>query len=344
MRFTRDHAPTAGEGLRVSGREHRRADRGRGRRRAHPGPRDPAGVGGGLGLRRPDRATSRRPASTPGGASSTDTTIAGGSGATAGSSRHARLREGAARLCATRCSATSAGARSPASGSSPAPCGCSIAASSGSAPRTTRRRTRPTGSRRCGSATSRSRARRSSSTTRPRGASGAFRTIVDRDDLATGQNVARAKRRGLRAARLSQRRQVARHPLDRDQRLHQGGDRRGAQRQGLPHLERDRARGGGARRLGARARHEYQGRPQSGQARRREAGVADYLGNTPAVCRASYIDPRVFDRFDGGLTVGGVFERLPEDPADWPEIQRPIEEAVLDLIDRRESPAIERVR
>ena len=49
--------------------------------------------------------------------------------------------------------------------------------------------------------------------------------------------------------------------------------------------------------------------------------VSRYLGNTPAVCRASYIDPRVFDRFDGGLTVGGVFERLPEDPADWPEIR-----------------------
>jgi DNA topoisomerase IB len=71
--------------------------------------------------------------------------------------------------------------------------------------------------------------------------------------------------------------------------------------------------------------------------------VARYLGNTPAVCRASYIDPRVFDRFDGGLTVGGVLRRLPEDPADWPEVQRPIEKAVLDLIDRRESPAIERV-
>lgn len=71
--------------------------------------------------------------------------------------------------------------------------------------------------------------------------------------------------------------------------------------------------------------------------------VARYLGNTPAVCRASYIDPQVFDRFDGGLTVGGVFERLPEDPADWPEVQGPIEKAVLDLIERRESPAIERV-
>jgi DNA topoisomerase IB len=70
--------------------------------------------------------------------------------------------------------------------------------------------------------------------------------------------------------------------------------------------------------------------------------VAEYLGNTPAVCRNSYIDPRVFDRFDGGLTIGGVFERLPADPADWPEIERPIERAVLDLIAGRDSPAIER--
>jgi DNA topoisomerase IB len=71
--------------------------------------------------------------------------------------------------------------------------------------------------------------------------------------------------------------------------------------------------------------------------------VARLLGNTPAVCRASYIDPRVFDRFDGGITVGGVFDRLPDDPSDWPDIQRPIEKAVLDLLDRRESPALERV-
>jgi DNA topoisomerase IB len=31
--------------------------------------------------------------------------------------------------------------------------------------------------------------------------------------------------------------------------------------------------------------------------------VAYYLGNTPAVARASYIDPRVFDRFNDGLTL-----------------------------------------
>jgi DNA topoisomerase I len=31
--------------------------------------------------------------------------------------------------------------------------------------------------------------------------------------------------------------------------------------------------------------------------------VSEALGNTPAVCRASYIDPRVFDRFRDGVTV-----------------------------------------
>ena len=28
--------------------------------------------------------------------------------------------------------------------------------------------------------------------------------------------------------------------------------------------------------------------------------VAEHLNNTPAVCRASYVDPRIFDRFDAG--------------------------------------------
>jgi DNA topoisomerase IB len=37
--------------------------------------------------------------------------------------------------------------------------------------------------------------------------------------------------------------------------------------------------------------------------------VSAYLGNTPAVCRASYIDPRVFDRFQGGHTIAETLER-----------------------------------
>ena len=31
--------------------------------------------------------------------------------------------------------------------------------------------------------------------------------------------------------------------------------------------------------------------------------VAGYLGNTPAVARASYVDPRVIDLFNDGLTI-----------------------------------------
>ena len=71
--------------------------------------------------------------------------------------------------------------------------------------------------------------------------------------------------------------------------------------------------------------------------------VAHYLGNTPAVCRASYIDPRVFDRFDSGLTIGGVLDEV-ADTSDMDSLHGPVEDAVLDLIQELEhSPAIERV-
>ncbi len=71
--------------------------------------------------------------------------------------------------------------------------------------------------------------------------------------------------------------------------------------------------------------------------------VARFLGNTPAVTRASYIDPRVFDRFDGGLTIGGALPDLLDDST-WPSVQGQIEEGVLDLIaGNEESDAIERV-
>ena len=38
--------------------------------------------------------------------------------------------------------------------------------------------------------------------------------------------------------------------------------------------------------------------------------VSHYLGNTPAVCRASYIDPRVFDRYRSGWTIEPVMDEL----------------------------------
>jgi DNA topoisomerase-1 len=73
--------------------------------------------------------------------------------------------------------------------------------------------------------------------------------------------------------------------------------------------------------------------------------VARYLGNTPAVCRASYIDPRVFDRFDGGVTIGGVLPELIEDVGPWPDVQGAVEDAVLDLIENdRASDALEKAK
>ena len=74
--------------------------------------------------------------------------------------------------------------------------------------------------------------------------------------------------------------------------------------------------------------------------------VAHYLGNTPAVCRASYIDPRVFDAYQGGLIIGKpLYEAADvDDEGELPIHQRAIEEAVLDLLNERErSRAIERV-
>ncbi len=62
--------------------------------------------------------------------------------------------------------------------------------------------------------------------------------------------------------------------------------------------------------------------------------TARYLGNTPAVCRASYIDPRVFDAYQGGDVLDReVLERAVQDGAELAIHQREIEEAVLDLID-----------
>jgi DNA topoisomerase-1 len=73
--------------------------------------------------------------------------------------------------------------------------------------------------------------------------------------------------------------------------------------------------------------------------------VSHYLGNTPAVCRASYIDPRVFDAYNSGLVIRPVLEQaLDTGPGELPIHQRVVEEAVLDLIDERASaPGVERI-
>jgi DNA topoisomerase I len=62
--------------------------------------------------------------------------------------------------------------------------------------------------------------------------------------------------------------------------------------------------------------------------------VAAYLGNTPAVARASYIDPRVFDRFRSGWSIAETLGEIggAPDPSD-PRKRSRIEAAVLDLLE-----------
>jgi DNA topoisomerase I len=70
--------------------------------------------------------------------------------------------------------------------------------------------------------------------------------------------------------------------------------------------------------------------------------VSELLGNTPAVARRSYIDPRVFDRYLSGWTIAGALERIPElDVAD-DRVRTQVERAVVDLLlEKTESPALE---
>jgi DNA topoisomerase-1 len=75
-------------------------------------------------------------------------------------------------------------------------------------------------------------------------------------------------------------------------------------------------------------------RPRSNTAAKRRVTravkeVAFYLGNTPAVARASYIDPRVFDRFRDGQTIAPGVVGADEGTA----IQGGVEEAVLALLE-----------
>lgn len=80
-------------------------------------------------------------------------------------------------------------------------------------------------------------------------------------------------------------------------------------------------------------------RPESPSARtkviaRAYREVAHYLGNTPAVCRASYVDPRIVDLWHDGATVRGALDELGEGGhVGQPATQGAVEAAVLELLD-----------
>ncbi|HZG05986.1 MAG TPA: DNA topoisomerase IB [Streptomyces sp.] len=61
--------------------------------------------------------------------------------------------------------------------------------------------------------------------------------------------------------------------------------------------------------------------------------VSEYLGNTPAVCRASYINPRVIELYEEGVTIAPVLGRLGDQGAfGVPATQGAVEEAVLRML------------
>jgi DNA topoisomerase IB len=90
-----------------------------------------------------------------------------------------------------------------------------------------------------------------------------------------------------------------------------------------------------ARKSGAEATRTHRDREVSAAIK----SVADHLGNTPAVCRASYVDPRLIDHYHAGATIAPALGRLMDGRnGDGPELSSPrvrrrVEMAVLDLLD-----------
>ncbi|CAI9409100.1 DNA topoisomerase IB [Aestuariimicrobium sp. T2.26MG-19.2B] len=58
--------------------------------------------------------------------------------------------------------------------------------------------------------------------------------------------------------------------------------------------------------------------------------VSSYLGNTPAIARSSYIDPRIIDLYESGTTIGDAARARHRSPT---ARQTALERALLDLLD-----------
>ena len=57
--------------------------------------------------------------------------------------------------------------------------------------------------------------------------------------------------------------------------------------------------------------------------------VSEFLGNTPAIAKSSYVDPRVIDLYEDGVTIGAAVRRKATDPS---ERQHILERAVLRML------------
>ena len=278
---------------------HRRARRvraGRGRPRAHPRAGHPAGVGGRLDLGRAATATSRPSASMRPAGASTCTTRSGARAAIAASSPG---RSRSPRRC-----------RAPAAASRPR-CGATgSVASACSRPRSAcSTRPRPASGRR---ATSERHGSRGLTTLQRRdaaieasvvtlsfpGKSGKRAFIeIDDDELAAVMAELAAGRPALGAAVVRTRPAARAADAGGRQRARAVADRRRLHREGLPDAPRHDLRGRDAR-ADRHGRHR-QG-PQARRARSPSRRPPRRSGNTPAVARGSYIDPRVWKAYERG--------------------------------------------
>ncbi len=78
--------------------------------------------------------------------------------------------------------------------------------------------------------------------------------------------------------------------------------------------------------------------PDAARARRRRIveavrEVAEFLGNTPAVARASYVDPRLLERYEEGRTIRDTLTRLGDDDLSDHWVRDAVEAAVLELLE-----------
>jgi DNA topoisomerase I len=73
-------------------------------------------------------------------------------------------------------------------------------------------------------------------------------------------------------------------------------------------------------------------------------GVSEMLGNTPAVARRAYIDPRLFDRYLSGWTIAPAVHRVGDLDRRDEETRTELEHAVLDLLaEPTDSRAVRRI-
>jgi DNA topoisomerase IB len=78
--------------------------------------------------------------------------------------------------------------------------------------------------------------------------------------------------------------------------------------------------------------------PAAQAARRRRISaavkeVAAELGNTPAVARASYVDPRLLDRYEEGVTITNRLAGTGDGDLADPAFRDAVEAAVLELLE-----------